>query len=477
MKLSTLVSILNKVEAVGLSRNFHATLVGEDVNFIDITADSAEINAKGLFVARKGTKLDGHDFIVVAKEHGAVAAIVTRFIDTQLPQVLVTDADEALWRIGLWQRQQFNNCMLAVTGSCGKTTTKGMLAAILSHCGRIFASKKSFNNAVGLPLALWSLQPEADFAVLEVGANHHGEIAKLMTMLQPVQVAIITNAEACHLEGFGDVAGVARAKAEIFQGLAPDGVAILNADDQYCQYWQNVVGVDNFDTRPLSKCAPAIVTFGIQSNVAMVRAIDIELDMIGCAEFTLLLPKNPSFNKQPSIRIKLQLPGTHNIMNALAAAAAASAIGIGIDVIKLGLETMIPVGMRMVVHVGTSGARIIDDTYNANPKAVMAALEVLMQQSGEKVFIFGGMRELGSEAAYWHSYIGKFAKDIGVDNLYVCGKFSGLVADAFGEGALAFQDQTGLVAAIRSQLNAAHVVLIKGSRGAAMESVVAALIE
>lgn len=434
-----------------------ATLYGQDVVIENLTTDSKNVKPGDLYIARKGASLDGHDFVAEAQAKGAAAAMVERRLALEFPQIVVSNSTEALGMLGAWKRRNFNHPVLAITGSCGKTTTKEMLAAILRECGAVFVNIKSFNNAVGLPLTLWHLKPEHDYAVVEIGANHHGEISALMQLIQPVHVAAITNAEACHLEGFGDIAGVAKAKAEIFTGLNADGVAVLNRDSDYFDYWLSAIGSRNH------------LSFGMHSN-ADVTAEKIDCSLTAAMQFVLQTP-------QGAIAITLPHLGKHNIMNALTAAAAALAIGAPLTAIQRGLAHSAPQNMRLVVRPGYNDARIIDDTYNANPKAVAAALEVLLQQSGEKIFVFGGMRELGSEAAKWHYYIGQLAKTMGVKELFVWGQFATDVAQGFGKAAKVFTTQDELTVAVRSILDNTKVVLVKGSRGAEMENVVRQLIK
>ncbi|MCL5261375.1 MAG: UDP-N-acetylmuramoyl-tripeptide--D-alanyl-D-alanine ligase [Gammaproteobacteria bacterium] len=445
MKLSKLATILN------------AELKGVDVEFFGINTDSREIKPNDLYIARKGNALDGHDFLGQAKTHGASGAIVERFIHIDdLPQIKVQDATLALGKMAAWQRVQFKNPLFALTGSCGKTTTKELLAAILRTQGEVLVNVRSFNNAVGVPLTLWNINPSQKFAVLELGANHFSEISYLANLVQPIHVAAITNAAPCHLEGFGDVAGVARAKAEIFAGLAANGTAVLNSDDEYYSYWQKIVATHTK------------VIFGFKSK-ADISATNITFDAAMRALFQLKLPET-------TVEVALPLLGKHNVMNALTAAACAYAIGINPEAIKFGLENVIAVKMRLNLQTGLCGAKIIDDTYNANPKAVAAALEILVEQPGEKIFVFGGMRELGEDAEKWHRYIGQLAKELQIDALYVCGEFAKVVSDSFGSAGFAFKTQEELIPALQKNLDANKVVLVKGSRGAKMEKVVQALL-
>lgn len=443
MKLSQLVQLLG------------GQLQGDDVTFETLSIDSRAIKSDELFVAIKGDQFDGHEFIAMAKERGAVAAIVNKFVAVDLPQLIVADTRLALGKIAALHRQQFNIPVIGLTGSCGKTTTKEMLRSILAECGSVLASVSSFNNNIGVPLTLLQLNKNHQFAVIEMGANSPGEIAYLTDLVKPT-LAFILNVAPAHIEGFGSIDGVMRAKSEIFAGLAANGTAMINIDDKYAAQWQAMLAGKN------------IVTFGVQ-NSADYHATDISCDNEGYCQFNLHTPLD-------SMAIKLPLLGEHYALNAVAAAAAAHCMGASLTAIKTGLENVKPVKGRLVLKSGLQGTRIFDDTYNANPYAVAASLKVLANYADEKVFVFGGMHEIGDGGIEEHRQIGKLAKTLGVDRLFACGEFCDVTVKAFGEGAYYFSDQNKLTESLLPILQPGMIVLVKGSRGAKMENVVAKLV-
>lgn len=430
-------------------------LIGADGDFSAVSLDSRAIKAGALFVAVTGEKFDGHTFIEQAKNHGAVAALVDRPVSSELPQILVADTRKALGQLAAIHREQFSIPIIALTGSCGKTTTKEMLRAILSESGPVLASTKSFNNDIGVPLTLLDLNAQHRFAVIEMGANHPGEIAYLSQLTKP-DIALITNIAPAHLEGFGSIEKVAQAKSEIFLGLAKQGIAIINADDHFEKSWK---------TR-LAK--HPIIRFGLKQK-ADFSAKDIRLDAEGRVQFILLSPKG-------EIPIHLVLPGQHHLLNALAAAAIASQVGISLAHIKSGLEKMSDVPGRLAIIKNKMGASIIDDTYNANPRSVTVALQLLAHYPGRRIFVMGDMGELGDNTEYYHRQIGELAKELGIETVYTCGALTASTAQAFGSSGKHYASQEDLIQALRPLLEKDVTVLIKGSRSAQMEKVVAALI-
>jgi len=431
-------------------------LLGNNTEFTGVSTDTRTLKPGDLFIARKGEKLDSHDFVDQIAEKQAAAIIVERPLNTTLPQIVVENSDIAFGQIAAFHRQQFNIPLVGVTGSCGKTTVKTMTASILQQCGPTLFSEGSFNNAIGMPLSLFNIKPEHQYAVIEMGTNHFGEIAYLTNISKPT-VAIITNAAAAHLEGLQSVEGVSRAKGEIFQGLADDGTAIINADDTYAPYWESLV-------KPRK-----ILRFGI-TNPADVSAKKIQLDENGKAEFTLVTPKG-------EIIIKLPILGMHNVNNALAASAAALAVGAPLTAIKAGLETAPGVSKRLREYQSANGARIIDDSYNANPLSFKAAIEILATQKGEKILVLGDMKELGEKSADYHHELGEIARRLVIEKLYAYGEMSQLTAKSFGAQALHFADQASLINTLKNNLNAQTTILVKGSRSMHMERVVEAIIQ
>lgn len=449
-----------KMKLSEMARHLNGTLIGPDAEFQCISTDTRTLNPGELFVAWKGENFDGHDYVEAAQQKGAVAALVSKKIAASLPQVLVESVPKALGQLATYHREQLKHIpLIALTGSCGKTTTKEMLRAILLECGPTLANKNSFNNEIGGPTTLLQLTDQHRYAVIEMGANHHGEIAYLTAMAKP-NVAFINNIAPAHLEGFGSIEGVARAKSEIFQGLNADGTVLINADDNFASWIR-----DSLKDKKLKN----IFTFGIK-NKADFFATNITTDSEQHCSFMLHTPKG-------EIAIHLTVLGQHNVMNALAAAAAAYAVGADLAAIKAGLEKTQPVYGRLVTKPGQNGARIFDDTYNANPSSIKVALEVLAQSAGEKIFVMGEMRELGNDSKNYHSEIGRLAKTLGIQRLYACGELTRMAVESFGAGAQYFATQAELSHAVQQILKSGMTVLVKGSRGMKMENVVAELIQ
>lgn len=445
MKLSEIVKILS---AEVLNANDLSIAVN------NICIDSRTVQKGDLFVAIYGGKVDGHDFVQQAKENGAVAALVNREVAVDIPLLKIDQPIKALGKLGSFKRKQFTGKVIGITGSVGKTTTKTILASILAQHAETFSNIKSYNTDATLPLMLWQLKEKHYFAVLEMGASYFGEIAYLTEMAKP-QVAVLLNAVPCHVENFGDLAGISRAKGEIFQGLHPIGSAILNLDDQYFDYWKKLALI--FERK--------ILSFGLNPK-ADVTASAITIDDHGCPHFYLHLPDSSK------VDIALPLLGAHNVINALAASAAAFSLGLKPEEIKQGLETVAVPEMRLQQYCGISNAKIIDDSYNANPASVNAALKILAGMVGEKIFIFGDMRELGENTVKYHEDVGKLAKDLNIDYLCTFGELSAISAKCFGKNGFAFADQDALIAKVKTIINAQSVILIKGSRSMHMENVV-----
>jgi len=427
-------------------------LAGEDRVFHGAGSDSRTIASGMLFIALKGPNHDGHDHVAAAAERGVAAVLVERQLPVTIPQIVVNDTHAALGELGSAWRQNLGLPLAAVTGSNGKTTVKEMTAAILSKVGATLATRGNLNNDIGVPLTLLRLDDHYRFGVIEMGANHPGEIAYLVKLTRP-QVAVITNAGAAHLEGFGSVEGVARAKGEIFADLTFDGVAVINADDAFAELWHSMA----------DHCR--IFTFGLE------QPADVSAHWQGDAHGSTLQLQTP----YGSAGVRLALPGRHNVMNALAATAVAIAMGVALDAVVAGLEGLQPVGGRLQVRHGIGGATIIDDSYNANPTSLRAGIDVLAACSGQRYLALGDMGELGAEAEQLHAEAGSYARQAGIDRVYATGPLSTRTVSAFGEGARHFADQQQLIAALRADLAETVTVLVKGSRSSRMERVVAAL--
>jgi UDP-N-acetylmuramoyl-tripeptide--D-alanyl-D-alanine ligase len=431
-------------------------LLGADWGFSQVSTDSRHLPAGALFVALRGPNFDGHTFIAAAREHGACAALVSRQVTDPLPQVQVADTLLALGQLSSHWRSRFAGPVIALTGSNGKTTLKEMIAAILRLRGPTLATQGNLNNDIGVPLTLLRLAAEHAYAVIEMGANHPCEIAYLTGLAQP-DVAIINNAGPCHLEGFGDIAGVARGKGEIFQGLGADGVAIINRDDVYADYWTSL--------NPQHR----IMDFGLE-HPAMVTG-------------QLLDPASNGVRitvDGQAIELHLALPGRHNLRNALAAAAATVAVGATLDEVRRGLASLQSVGGRLQRLSGRYGGTVIHDAYNANPASLAAALESVAAQSGRHWLVLGDMWELGPAANELHGRSGQDARAAGFERLYGLGEHSAAAVAAFGEQGRHFVEFEALIAALHRDLRQdgeSPTVLVKGSRGMRMERVVAALAE
>jgi UDP-N-acetylmuramoyl-tripeptide--D-alanyl-D-alanine ligase len=364
----------------------------------------------------------------------------------------VSDTRLALGSLARYWRDKFSIPVLAITGSNGKTTVRAMLEAILKRCGQTLSTQGNLNNDIGLPLTLARLGAGDEFAVLEMGANHPGEIQYLAGIAQP-DIAVITNAGPAHLEGFGDLEGVARAKGELFAGLDRGAVAVINADDEYASLWRELAG----------HCH--VVEFGLTASAAVhadwkgdARGSDVQL-----------------VTGQGTVEIRLPLPGKHNVMNALAAAAAAEAAGASLDVIRDGLESMSPVAGRFNIHQLPGDVTLIDDTYNANPESLQVALDVLAQAQGETWLVLGDMGELGTDAAVLHYKAGSQARAAGINRLYSLGELAQQAFSAFEGKGGAFTGLDELLAALRKDMQGPLHILVKGSRRMRMERVVEAL--
>lgn len=444
----------------------HADLSGKDVQFTGVSTDSRTLREGDLFVALTGERFDGSRFVSSAVEKGAVAAMIQQTVDSGdlpdgLPLIRVKDTRLGLGQLAAHWRSRFVLPVIGITGSNGKTTVKEMLAAILRQAmvnGKaevneqtdyVLATEGNLNNDIGVPQMLLRLRQQHRYAVIEMGMNHVGEIAYLTQLVKP-SIALITNAGAAHIEGLGSVEAVARAKAEIYTGLDQQGATIINADDKYAALWRECAG-----TRK-------IVDFGLRKK-AQVSA-EYQVDLL-VNKIRLKLPGG-------GVELKLQAPGVHNVYNALAAAAAATALGISKEIIAAGLEQFRSVQGRMQKKLGLHHALLIDDTYNANPESVRAALSVLAAAVGKKILVLGDMGELGKSAIDLHRTIGRDARNAGLDQLLTLGELSAYATEEFGKGAQHFNTIDELLNATESLLADDVTLLVKGSRFMHMERVV-----
>jgi UDP-N-acetylmuramoyl-tripeptide--D-alanyl-D-alanine ligase len=434
-------------------------LRGDDVAFEDLSIDTRSLKPGDLYLAIRGTRFDGNDFVAQAKSAGASAAVVERFADCDLPQVRVDDGRMALGSFAASWRDRWTGRLVGITGSNGKTTVKEMTAAILGVAAPALKTQGNLNNDIGVPLMLLRLTDEHRFAVIEMGANHPGEIAYVSGVAKP-DVAVISNAGAAHLEGFGSLEGVASAKGELIASLGSAGTAVLNADDRFFGRWCEMAG-----GRP-------VVSFGFGADAA-VRA-DADSIRMGLSEGKFLTTFDLLYRGERH-PLALSLAGDHNVINALAAAAAACALGFDIGQIRTGLSRVTPVPGRVEPVTGIRGSLLINDTYNANPASFRAALHVLRQLSGEHWVALGAFGELGEASAELHAEIGGQARAMGVTRLFAVGPNADRAVEAFGEGALYCREQDELIELIQQQINENVVLLIKGSRAQRMERVVDAL--
>ncbi len=432
-------------------------LTGADAAFSSVSTDTRDLRAGDLFVAIVGKNFDAHEFLDIARQQGAVAALIARDSAAGLPNIKVRDTRIALGELAREWRKRCAVPVVGVTGSNGKTTVKEMVAAILAVKGEVLYTRGNLNNDIGVPLTLLGLNERHRYAVIEMGANHFGEIAYTARLALP-DVVIITNAGSAHLEGFGNLEGVARAKGEIVEALPDAGVAVLNIDDQYFDLWRKLAGNRE------------VITFGLESH-ADVRATGIEMDWKG-ERFSNRFMLCYGDAKTP---ITLRLAGQHNVCNALSAVAAVLALGISFEQIREGLEKVAPVHGRMQPVAGLQGSLLFDDTYNANPSSFAAAVDLVSQLPGEIWVILGAFAELGESSAELHAEVGFYAKENGVTHLLATGTDAARAVDAFGQGGIYFEKQQDLIEASKSMLNSRVVVLVKGSRSQKMERVVAEL--
>ncbi|MFO3906725.1 UDP-N-acetylmuramoyl-tripeptide--D-alanyl-D-alanine ligase [Enterobacter hormaechei] len=446
---------------ISVTLNQLATILGAEVSgeltFDAVTTDTRKITPGCLFVALKGERFDAHDFAEQAKAAGAGALLVSRKLNIDLPQAVVKDTRLAFGQLAAWVRQQVPARVVALTGSSGKTSVKEMTAAILSQCGNTLYTAGNLNNDIGVPMTLLRLTREHDYAVIELGANHQGEIAWTVSLTQP-EAALVNNLAAAHLEGFGSLEGVAKAKGEIYTGLPVNGIAIMNADNNDWLNWKSVIG-DRKTWRFSPNAANSDFT-----------ATNVHVTSHG-TEFTLQTPTG-------DVDVLLPLPGRHNIANALAATALAMAVGAPLSAIKTGLANLQAVPGRLFPIPLAENKLLLDDSYNANVGSMTAAVQVLSEMPGYRVMVVGDMAELGDESEACHTQVGEAAKASGIDRVLSAGHLSKNISQASGVGEH-FADKAALIARLKALVEEQQIVtvLVKGSRSAAMEEVVHALQE
>ncbi|GHA05843.1 UDP-N-acetylmuramoyl-tripeptide--D-alanyl-D-alanine ligase [Arenicella chitinivorans] len=424
-------------------------MFGDDCLFHNVSINTRDDCAGRLFVALKGDNFDAHDYVTQAAAAGAAALMVERAVDSDLPTIQVASTHRSLLDLAAWWRAQFSIPVVSITGSAGKTTVKEMTASIFSAFGEGVATIGNLNNQIGVPLTLMRLKADDRYAIVEMGMNHPGEIAVLSCVARPT-VALITNAGAAHLEGLGTVAAVATAKGEIFEGLADDGVAVINADDAYAEQWR------------VTAQGRHVVTFGLTNSADISATYTV-------AEGGLVLDVT---TPNEAFSVRLETVGEHNVRNALAAISLAWVSNIPIDLIQRGLAAYrAPNGRLAIRRFG--GRTVIDDTYNANPVSMAAAIKVL-RDFKQTTLIVGDMAELGATAVQAHHDLGALAAEAQIDCLLACGEFAPHIVEGFGSAGLAFDSQSALLTHLQTTLPVG-AVLVKGSRSARMERVVSEL--
>lgn len=433
-------------------------VIGEAA-FSELSTDTRHLVAGDLFVALVGPNFDGHEFIAQAQNQGACAALVSTEIDTDLPLLVVPDTRIALGQLAVLKRQTLNGQFVAVTGSSGKTTVKEMLQKVLFQAGQVEVTHGNFNNDIGVPLTLWGMHDDVDYRVLELGANHIGEIA-YTSRIAMADVAILNNAQEAHLSGFGGLAGVVKAKGEIISGLSEQGQVVLNLDDPHVHEWQILA-------QPRR-----VWSFSLSNKEASVYASNIQRTARG-SRFVLHLGQHHR-------HVDLPLLGQHNVANALAAAAGALALGLSLDQIALGLGQVRPYHGRLESHTLSNNRCVIDDTYNANPGSVKAAIDVLEQCHGKRCFMLGDLAELGQQARQLHQRIGFQVAAAGIEQFYGFGPLAAVAVESYlqqgGSYGKACVDKKDLSSCFQQLPKSDLSCLVKGSRSSQMEQVVETLI-
>lgn len=436
-----------------------AQLIGENKLISSISTDTRKIDQGALFIALVGEKFDAHDFATQSVDGGAGALLVQRELNVATPQLLVADTKLALGQLAAWVHDSCKTPTVAITGSCGKTTVKEMVASIMSAKGRVLFTAGNFNNDIGVPLTLLRSTPDDDYAVIELGANHIGEIAYTTSLVKPL-AAVVNNVAAAHLEGFGSIDGVKLAKGEIYQGLAPGATAIVNLDSQGNEFWHSVLA------------DKTVKTFSVANQQADFWAKDIRLNENSEACFEMVTPVG-------HIDIQLGIVGQHNVSNALSAAALALELGATLSEIQHGLAHLAKVQGRVDVSQLTPNIKLIDDSYNASVPAMKAAIDLLGSFSAKRWLILGNMAELGEESLALHRQVGEHAAPFQFENVLTYGHDTKAISEVcHGRH---FENHADMIAYIEQQLSQSdqdsHILLVKGANSAGMGKVAAALKE
>ncbi len=436
------------------ARALRAQFLGEDVEFNGVCTDTRKLQPGNLFIALKGEKVDGHDFLEQARKAGAAAALVSSQVKSKLPQLICGNSEQGLGRLAAWYRTSLRARVAAITGSNGKTTIKALVAQIMQSVGRTVVTTGNLNNEIGLPLTLLGVPANTEFLILEMGAGKPGDIDYLARIGRP-HVALVNNVASAHLERMGSIKGVAETKGAIYSNLSDDGIAVINSDEPFASYFLQRAGQRR----------------NLKYGLGGAAQISAEIKSLGFeSEFDLVTPVGRA-------EIKLALAGKHNVVNALAAASVAMALGASLSAIRNGLNQKFKIDGRLTRHQLLGGAELIDDSYNANPGSMNAAIRTLALFEGKRILVLGDMRELGVGGADLTREVGALAKREGITQLFTVGELSRHAVTGFGENGIHFESQESLIQALLPQLLSGVAVLIKGSRGATMEHVVHAIIK
>ncbi len=435
---------------------FGGTLLNPDAKCNSFSIDSRKIKDGDIFVALSGKNHDGHEFIEGIANKIAGAIVSKPLFEKNFPQWVVKDTEKALGCVASLKRDSFKGQVVAITGSSGKTTVKEFISSILKLCGSVHATEGNLNNQIGLPLTILALPDASDYLVLEMGARKAGDINYLCSLSRP-DVSVVNNIQNAHIGIFGDLGSTAKAKSEIYRHLPENGVGVLNLDIDYASQWRELIG------------ARRCITFSAKNKFADIVAINLQSDEDGCYKFKMRFSVDNKTSQDISIR--LNVPGRHSVCNAIAAAACAFATGAGIDQIKQGLQMVRPFSGRLMVKKLRSGGALIDDSYNANPESVQAAIDFLATRPGKRIFVFGDMADLGKHASEFHCAVGDYARDSGIDAMLTLGRLSANASKRFNGQHFSSLD------ALRNYLlsfkdTSETTFLVKGSRSSSMEKVV-----